>query len=488
MSQGDELNQTIEEIAQGGPGIAGPGSSIKHPYDELDRWLLAALQRLGAIDAAAFAANRSVQTSGAADPALTAPQVEAWLRSASRRGLLTPQTVDLGGGPIHPPVWFLSDAGRERLRATRTPIDRIPVKRWRQGAVRLRRHLPGGRPSWNAVLAALAESDVQWDDRPLPPDRHPRPIVKASVAADDAEADRLLQERVGRIVVLMLENRSFDHMLGYLRLQGNKEVEGLTGGSEQFNEHQGRRYAPRRLASTRLPKNLDPGHSIAEVADQLEVENGRPNAGFVRNFATLEPEQPELVMGYHDGSQLPVYDYLAHNACICDHWFSSVPGSTWVNRLFALCGRADAEQEGILDGPLWDIPSFPRHLDAAGAEWRWYSHDPATLRVADGEYRNPLKGLRPENFRYFNRRMVSDMEQADDGLRVREDGSFLDHARSGKLPPVSWIDPNFIDLSFTDRNSNDDHPPSDVRAAQALVLTVLRAIAEGPVEQLSKRS
>jgi phospholipase C len=134
---------------------------------------------------------------------------------------------------------------------------------------------------------------------------------------------------------------------------------------------------------------------------------------------------------------------------------------------------------------FWDFPSFPRFLDQAKVMWRWYSHDPGSLRVADSEYRRPGDGLdfHKDHFRFFDRRMVSGLTQVAEHLMVDEHSSFLDDARRGELPPVSWIDPNFIDLSFLERNSNDDHPPSDVRAAQELVLQVVRALAEGPEEQ-----
>ncbi|HEU4943537.1 MAG TPA: alkaline phosphatase family protein [Solirubrobacterales bacterium] len=456
--------------------FAAPASEIKHPLEELDRWLLGQLAELGAMRADEFAANRSVQTAGG-EPALSDAEVKAWLRSAARGGLIEPLTVDLSGRRLRPPSWRIGDAGRTRLKEATPFAARLPLAPLRRLAARARRLLPGAPPEWTEVVEAIHQADVAWDERPLPPDTSRRKIQATVEAAD--EATELLRQRVGRIVVLMLENRSFDHMLGYLRLQGNEEVDGLTGGSEQSNVWEGKTYTPRRLDSTRFPKSQDPGHSIDNVSDQLENENG----GFVSNFATIDPDHPDLVMGYYDGSRLPVYDFLAHNACICDRWYSSVPGSTWVNRLYAMCGRADREREGIPDGPLWDFTSFPQHLDEAGVMWRWYSHDPATLRVADAKYRNPLDSLQ-QHFRYFDRKMVSDVTRVAESWIVDEHSSFLDNARNGELPPVSWIDPNFIDLSFLERNSNDDHPPSDVRAAQELVLTVVRALAEGPAEQL----
>ena len=58
--------------------------------------------------------------------------------------------------------------------------------------------------------------------------------------------------------------------------------------------------------------------------------------------------------------------------------------------------------------------------------------------------------------------------------------SFLERAASGDLPAVSWIDPNFIDLTFGPAGSNDDHPPSDLHAGQKLVLELFDAVVQGP--------
>jgi phospholipase C len=169
-------------------------------------------------------------------------------------------------------------------------------------------------------------------------------------------------------------------------------------------------------------------------------------------------------MGYYSGVDLPVYDHLTHEFCVCDRWFSSVPGATWPNRLYAVAGRA-AGSKDAKKIPIYDVPSFPRELDARGVSWRWYTHDVATLRFSDSEY---YLGS-PSHFAYFDRRSL---------LAPR---NFLDDALDGKLPAVSWIDPNFVDVSFIGPSgSNDDHPPSDVRAGQELVLKVYTALLKSP--------
>ena len=84
-----------------------------------------------------------------------------------------------------------------------------------------------------------------------------------------------------------------------------------------------------------------------------------------------------------------------------------------------------------------------------------------------------------DNFSFFDRKKLSLLTEAGEALIVGHD-SFLDDAAKGQLRDVSWIDPNFIDLNILDPNSNDDHPPSDIRAGQAFVLEIYEALSRGP--------
>lgn len=288
--------------------------------------------------------------------------------------------------------------------------------------------------------------------------------------------------KIDQIVVLMMENRSFDHMLGYLKQDGMPEVEGLT--EEHGNQHEGEFVPVWPLHEQAFDlKALDPGHGFKDVKAQLEGGNQGFVKNFVESFERLRIKHPPpadfefdptLVLGYQTAETVPVYDWIARNHVICDHWFSSVPGPTWENRLYAITGgiapKAPPDLPGDLEEPLEDLPiydkpAFTRWL--ADDAWRWYSHDPATLRAIDSRYRpGGDEGVgSDDNFAYFNRRTLL------------ESRTFLDDAMEGKLPKVSWIDPNFVDLRlFGPPGSNDDHPPSRVMLGQELVLTVLQAV------------
>jgi phospholipase C len=303
----------------------------------------------------------------------------------------------------------------------------------------------------------------------------------ATVAAAIDESVQRLGE-IDHIVVLMLENRSFDHMLGYLTLNGRRDIDGLTG-SESNTAPDGSIHPVHWLGGrTQFAGEAeDPDHAGAAVAEQLADHNG----GFVANFARYSQAaaarldvpvpDPGLVMGYYNEQDLPVYDYLARQFCVCDRWFSSVPGATWPNRLYSVAGRCAGSHDDNPGGPIYALPAFVRYLDQHERSWRWYSYDPATLRMVDPAYRF----THHHRFAFVDRRKISVAEDAL-GHLTEQGGSFIEDAATGQLPDVSWIDPHFKDAHVLGPDSNDDHPPSDVRAGQQLVLSVYHAVRSGP--------
>jgi phospholipase C len=339
--------------------------------------------------------------------------------------------------------------------------------------------------------------------------------LSAGSEIDEREALKRLGA-VQHIVVLMMENRSFDQMLGFLSKNGRVEgVTGLKGGEVNYDEQGtpfrsfewGEEETSFHPPQDRSGKILDPCHGPDCVEEQLATFHGQTPGGYVKNFLRrkdkqgmpldIPAEHRGLPMGHYSERHLPVYDMLAREYSVCDAWHSSVPGDTWPNRLYAMAGREGTpvtHKPGLLhrlikwlkfvpgvgqlaNAPVFDVPAFTRKLLLR--QWRWYSHDPATLRGADAGYRK-FRHPKRENFAFFDRKRMSVATKAAEGLVVELHDSFLDDAAKGDLRDVSWIDPNFIDLRVLDPNSNDDHPPSDVRAGQALVLETYEALVNSP--------
>ena len=284
-------------------------------------------------------------------------------------------------------------------------------------------------------------------------------------------------EKVDHVVVVMLENRSFDHMLGYLSLTGARpEIDGLRPGLA--NQDQGRTYPVHHLASTAL--EMDPDHSASAIDQQVA---GGSMSGFVASAAAtlarrgVDGGDPGCVMGYYDGTDVPVYDHLAEEFAVCDRWFSSVRGATLPNRLYALCGAASGSRDDRPPyiPPLYHQHSFVRYLDAHHISWRWYSFDPGTLRLADARYRLGHH----HRFGYFSKVGLPWRTVFDVTVNPKIP-SFLEDAAAGTLRQVSWIDPAFTNFNLLGFPVNDDHPPADIKDGQDLVLAVYDALAASP--------
>src|ERR1022692_3580336 len=153
---------------------------------------------------------------------------------------------------------------------------------------------------------------------------------------------------IEHVFVLMLENRSFDHMLGFSGITGTDaqtnqptQVNGLSGN--ESNTFNGQKYTVARGADYRMP--LDPNHEFTDVLHQLCGPNAvYPKAGayppindsgFVSSYAASGGSNaPAEIMKCYTPDQLPVLHALAAEFVICDNWQASMPGPTWPNRMF----------------------------------------------------------------------------------------------------------------------------------------------------------
>ena len=267
-----------------------------------------------------------------------------------------------------------------------------------------------------------------------------------------------LLANIDHVVVLMMENRSFDHMLGYLSKEGGRtDIDGLRGGEK--NTYKGRDYFSFPLPDTVFAEG--PCHEHECVAIQV---NGGKLDGFVVDYAArAEPKgiDPVLVMGYHNAAHVPVYDALASEFLICQRWFAAHPGPTFPNRAYTMTGRLNRDVNGRWEynNPVGSsfLPATGKtifdHLTAQGVSWRYYEHGYCSLRLF-------------ERYTWDNEHIVD----ADDAVN-----GFLARAQAGTLPAVSFIDPDFINVP----PGNDDQPPADIAAGQNLIGKVARAVVEG---------
>ena len=274
----------------------------------------------------------------------------------------------------------------------------------------------------------------------------------------------------------MMENRSFDQVLGYLsRELGRTEVNGLNAFhptrsiNPQFNRFNNRNLFPQRATSTAWPVFKGPSgdyvsgpcHETECVLNQIDGERPTKMERFVSDFsrrAGTDPETLRLVMDYFGPDQLPVYAVLANEFGICDKWYTSHAGPTWPNRFVLFTGDLNLDPEGNVEQDNPDLatmlplkaPTLFDHLNDRGVSWKLYENGFSFIRL----FRNYT--FDTTNVVWF-----------DDPVR-----GFEAAARSGTLPQVTMIEPDYIDLP----PGNDDHPPADMANGQEFVNRIVQAL------------
>ena len=275
-----------------------------------------------------------------------------------------------------------------------------------------------------------------------------------------------MPQEIEHLVVLMMENRSFDHMLGWLQEPGY-DIDGLTGGewnpvdpSEPVAP--GNRVTVTPDAQDVTP--LDPGHDFGDVNVQLFSNPSGPppqdgigeNKGFVFNYAQQDDVTrvtAPRIMDCFDPGNLPVLTTLAKEFAVCKRWFSSVPGPTWPNRFFAHA----ATSKGYLDNSQfhnYDMHSIFENLSAAGKTWSNYYHEISQTWELQRLDTPELIG----NFKGY--------------------GDFRKDAKKGKLPNYSFIEPKYF---WWFGGANDQHPPHNVKAGEALIADVYHCVRTSPL-------
>ena len=249
----------------------------------------------------------------------------------------------------------------------------------------------------------------------------------------------LLRERIDTVVVLMMENRSFDHYFGALTLEeGREDVDGLT--ADMSNPHpDGSEVFP---ANTTVNCVEDPPHSWNASHDQF---NNGANDGFVTEYYGRAPDGAHEAMGYFNRAQLPAFYTLADEFTLCDQWFASLMTSTQPNRFYLHC----AQNEGVdnNDIPIGkDYPSIYTGMADAGHSWGCYfANVPGLVLVPD---------------RFIGDREIQFIDQ------------FFKDAEAGELPNLVLVEPAY--------GRNDDHPPAHPTAGQIFCAQIYDALASSP--------
>jgi phospholipase C len=324
-----------------------------------------------------------------------------------------------------------------------------------------------------------------------------------------------LQNTIKHIVVLMLENRSFDNLLGWLyedqKPPYNQEFEGLTKNlwnplenidsdgipfiEKVMIEKNGQ---PKKSRGETIPNpvdftlpNPDPGEGFKDTNHQLflkyNVAQLYPppaiNTGFVQNYQNAmlygafsfgdNPTNPRSIMKCYTPEQTPVLSELARSFAVCDHYHCSVPSQTIPNRDFI---HAATSTGHVNNSPVAQCDAktifnqMQDAIDQGRNELSWGifgNNDYSSSKDIEGKFGNDHFSLT---------RLI--MTQLHDSKYDKNFGTLTDFEAKcieGNLPSYSFLEPN-----YGGDNQNDQHPPTDIRPGEKLIADIYNMIKSSP--------
>src|SRR6267143_1185983 len=271
---------------------------------------------------------------------------------------------------------------------------------------------------------------------------------------------------IDTIVIVMLENRSFDHILGHLSygsFANGTAVDGLkypTQRNEYRNLDGGQGYYPFTMHDGTLASDLP--HERGEVAVQLDLSDVTGQfsmGGFVKSYFETTGVNRSTTpdpMGFLSPTDVPITRFFADNFAVCDHWFAPLPTSTQPNRMMSLSGSTRIDHTSGMFPPC--DPLVIDWLNERNVSWRVY-HCGISFFALLG---------RPEifgpSFRSIDR-LAPDVA----------------HESSSDFPSVIIVEPSYGDAPHVGNDMpNDNHPPLAVAGGEAFLKQVYDALTCNP--------
>ncbi len=284
---------------------------------------------------------------------------------------------------------------------------------------------------------------------------------------------------IANVVVLMLENRSFDNLLGWLYGPGNPPSQliggkagdppffGLTAGSywNPSNAGNGEKVFATEGTTGQSPYTVpdtDPLEDFDDMNFQIfgtttPVENQTPTMqGFLINYAKTSSTNPATLMETYSAQQLTMLSGLATNFAVCDAWHASAPCQTWPNRAFAHLGTSCGRVNNWPDDPFdFDVPTIFNVLDSNKTTWAVYNPG-LVISLTRLQFPKLWDSSLESHFLSFT--------------------DFIAQAKEGTLPSYSFVEPSFMTIEGT---PNDEHPPHDVCLGEQFLQSIYSAVVNG---------
>ena len=247
---------------------------------------------------------------------------------------------------------------------------------------------------------------------------------------------------IDHVIVVMMENRSFDHFFGALQRDATYVNKATVAGSTGTETNPAPSGAAVKVYKATTYTLASPPHGFD--ACHAQFDNGK-NDQFVIQHAGVNQDE---VMAWYDRTQLPFYYWLADNFTVCDHWYASVMGPTWPNRFYLHSGTSNGKTDNT----------------------------PITANVQDTIWdRLKSKNVTAKNYfagksGFFSSAFPTKITAGVNPMTPMDE--FFTDAKNGTLPSVSYIDPDY--------SVSDDHPAHDIRLGQTFVASIYKALSTSP--------
>lgn len=271
-------------------------------------------------------------------------------------------------------------------------------------------------------------------------------------------------DNLKHIVVLMMENRSFDHMLGFMKQQvpGIDGLNGAESNPDTATPPQNVTVQPTAAAQAEL--DPDPDHSwqgtnLQIFGNSQGTDDGSPKMqGFVKSYFTKRQDvnHSHNIMNCFSPGNLPVLTYLAQKYAVCDRWFASLPGPTVPNRLFAHFGTSFNNVDNSMKFGDNGKSIYSRLMNA-GRSAKIYYFDEQSASVG---------------FTFLLQNQPQTMGTYAD---------FQSDCANSLLPDYSFVEPNYSD--HDNLLASDQHPDHNIIAGENFIGDVYNHIRQSPLWQ-----
>jgi len=262
-------------------------------------------------------------------------------------------------------------------------------------------------------------------------------VIASGVVADSAGAAPALpapaSSGIDHVVVVMMENRSFDHFLGWLPGADGRQK------APTFVDRYGIPHTTHHLSTFQGCESPDPDHSYE--GGRIELNDGKCD-GWLR-----AGENDSFAVGYYESSDLAFWRQAGPDWTVCDRYFAATMAETYPNRFYQHAAATDRLHNSTVTSTL---PTIWDRLKAKGLRGRYYFGDIPFTALWGTKYLDISKPY----------------------------PAFLADCASGNLPEVSFVDPRFVDEGSG--TSGDDHPHADIRSGETFLAEVYNAVVSSP--------